>query len=58
MWRRSEYGRLVSRAGDDGGAHDGCAPLGGSDDAPIALSFMRVGASADELRLMGVTLTV
>ena len=55
MWRRSEYGRFGGRVGDDGGAHDGCAPPGGSDDESIALGFMRVGACADELRLMGVT---
>jgi len=55
MWRRSEYGRLVGRAGDDGGARDECTPHGGSDDVSITRGFVRVGACADELRLMDVT---
>ena len=55
MWMRSECGRLVGRAGDDGEAFAGCIPLGGWGDGQIACSFVRVGACADELRLMGVT---
>ncbi len=47
-------GRLVGRAGDDGGARVGCTPLGEGNDGPPACIFVRVGACADELRLMGV----
>ncbi len=54
IWRRSVYGRLVGRAGDDGEACVGCTPLEGGDDGPSAHSFVRIGACADELRLMGV----
>ncbi len=58
MWRRSECGRVVGRAGDDGEAFVGCIPLGGGDAWQTACSFVRVGAYADELRLMGVTRTI
>ncbi len=58
IWRRSVCGRLVGRAGDDGGARVGCTPLIGGDDGPPACSFVRVGACADELRLMGVACDV
>ena len=58
MWRRSECGRLMGRAGDDGEARVGCTPLDGGDDGPTTRSFVRVGACADELRLMGVTRVV
>ena len=52
MCRRSECGRRVGRAGDDGRAFVRCIPLGGGDDGQIAYSFVRVGACADEHRLM------
>ena len=58
MWRRSECGRLVGRAGDDGEAFVGNIPLGGGDAGQTACIFVRVGACADELRLMGVTRAV
>ncbi len=58
MWRRSECGRLVGRAGDDGEALVGCIPLGGGDAGQTARCFVRVSACADELRLMGVTRAV
>ncbi len=44
----------MGRGGDDGGARVGCTPLDGGDDGPTARSFVRVGACADELRLIGV----
>ena len=58
MWKRSECGRLVGRVGDDGEAFVGYIPLGGGDYGHTASSFVRVGACADELRLMGVTRVV
>ena len=58
MWRRSECGRLVGRDGDDGEALVGCIPLGGGDARQTARSFVRAGACAGELRLMGVTRVV
>ena len=48
-------GRLVGRVGDDEKARVGCTSLGGGDDGPTTRSFVRFGACADELRLMGVT---
>ena len=58
MWRRSECGRLVGRAGDDGEALVGCIPLSGGDVGQTTRYFVRVGACADELRLMRVTRVV
>jgi len=58
IWRRSECGRLVGRADDDGEALVGFIPLGGGDAGQTARSFVRVGACADELRLMGVNRVV
>ena len=58
MWRSSECGRLVGRAIDDGEALVGFISLGGGDFGQTARSFVRVGACADELCLMGVTRVV
>ena len=44
----------MGRAGDDGMARLGVVPRGGGVARSFARSFMRVGACADELRLMGV----
>ncbi len=55
MWRRSECGRLVGHAGDDGAALVGCISLGGGDVGQTTRCFVRIGACAGELRLMGVT---
>jgi hypothetical protein len=57
MWRRSECGLLVGRAGDEGGTRLRGASLGG-DDGHTAGILARVGTCADELRLMGVNLAV
>ena len=57
MLRRSECGLLVGRAGDEGGTRLRGASLGG-DAGHTAVVFARVGACADELRLMGVVLAV
>ncbi len=57
MCRRSVCGRRGRRAGDVGGVLVGCRTSGG-DIGRFALSFVRVGACADELRLMGVALAV
>ena len=57
MWRRSECGLLVGRAGDEGRTRLRGASLGG-DAGHTAGVFARVGACADELRLMGVILVV
>ena len=50
------YGRLVGRAGDDGGARVGCTPLGGGDmmGRPSVALCESALAPIDELRLMGV----
>ncbi len=56
--RRSECARLAGRAGDDGGALLGGEPRGWGDAGSSARIFMRVGACADELRLMGVARAV
>jgi hypothetical protein len=53
IWRRSLCACLVVRACEDGGCPPCRPPLGGEGGA-VALSFVRVGACADELRLMGV----
>ena len=57
IWRRSECGLLVGRAGDEGGTRLRGASLGG-DDGHTAGVLARVGACADELRIMGVILAV
>jgi hypothetical protein len=57
IWRRSECGLLVGRAGDDGGARLRGALLGG-ETGHYRGHFARVGACADELLLMGVVLAV
>ena len=49
----------MGRVGDDGEALVGCIPLGEGDAGQTPRSFVRVGACADELRLMmGVTRVV
>jgi hypothetical protein len=58
MCRRSVCGRLGRRAGDVGRALVGCIVPGGGDSGRFAFIFVRVGACADELRLMGVSLAV
>jgi len=57
IWRRSECGLLVGHASDEGGTRLRGASLGG-DDGHTASVLARVGACADELRLMGVNLAV
>ena len=57
IWRRSECGLLAGRAGDEGGIRLRGASLGG-DAGHTAGVLGRVGACADELRLMGVSLVV
>ena len=47
-------GRLGRRAGDDGGFPSWWSPLRGEVAGATACSLLRVGAYADELRLMGV----
>ena len=47
-------GRLGRRAGDDGGFPSWWSPLRGEVGVATACSLVRVGACADELRLMGV----
>jgi hypothetical protein len=54
IWRRSLCGRLGRRAGDGGGCPPLWIPLGGEVGGVVARSLARVGACADELRLMGV----
>ena len=54
IWRESLCGRLGGRAGDDGGRPPFRFPLGGEVRGAAALSLARVGACADEIRLMGV----
>ncbi len=54
IWRRSLCGRLGGRAEDDGGCPPCWCPLGGEVGRTSALNLKRVGACADELRLMGV----
>ena len=58
MCRSSECGRRGRRAGDVGRAGGRCVASGGGADGLGALCFVRVGACADELRLMGVVLAV
>ena len=57
IWRRSECGLLVGRAGDEGGTRRRGASLGGDVGHTVGV-FSRVGTCADELRLMGVILVV
>jgi hypothetical protein len=52
--RRSLCGRLGRRAGDDGGCLSWWSPLGGEVGSVAPCSLARVGACADELRLVGV----
>ena len=52
--RRSLRGRLRRRGGDDGGLSSRWTPLREGVEGASACNFMRVGACADELRLMGV----
>ncbi len=47
-------GRLGRRAREDGGCPPWWFPLGGEVGGAAALNLARVGAFADELRLMGV----
>ena len=54
IWRRSLCGRLGRRAGDDRGFPSWWSPLRGEVGGAMACSLGRVGASADELRLIGV----
>ncbi len=53
IWRRSLCGRLGRRAGDDGVCPPWWVSLGGEAGGSAVLSLARVGACADELRLMG-----
>ncbi len=52
IWMRSLCASLFGRAGEDGGCPPIRAPFGGEGAAALILA--RVGACADELRLMGV----
>jgi len=52
--RRSDYGRRGGRAGEDGEARLGNFPVWGESGELGARILVRVGACADELRLMGV----
>jgi len=54
MWRRSDCGRRGGRAGEDGGVLLDGFPVWGESLGVGALILVRVGACADELRLMGV----
>ena len=54
IYRRSLCVRLVGRAGEDGGCRPFRLPLGGEKKGTAALIMARVGAYANELRLMGV----
>jgi hypothetical protein len=56
IWRRGECGLLVGRAGDEGACIRGASR--GGDAGHIAGFVVRVGACADELRLMEVILAV
>ena len=58
MCKSSECGRRGRRAGDVGRALVGCLSSGRGDAGLSALSVVRVGACADELRLMGMALAV
>ena len=46
--------RRVRRAAEDGGARPWCSPLGGEGEGVVPRILARVGACADELRLMRV----
>ncbi len=52
--RRSFFGYLGRRAGNDGGCPPWWSPLVEEVEGATACSLARVGACADELRLMGV----
>ena len=54
IWRRSPYARLVGWAYADGGCPPFRFPFGEEGMGAVALSLARVGACADELRLLGV----
>ena len=54
IWKRSVCGRLGRRDGDDGGCPSRWSSLRGEVDGVAARSLVRVGACADELRLIGV----
>ncbi len=54
IWKRSLCGRLVGRAGDEGGCPPFRFPLGGDVGGAAALSLARISACAEKLRLMGV----
>jgi len=54
IWRRSLCGRLGRRGGDDERFPSRWSSLRGEVSGVAARSLMRVGAYADELRLMGV----
>jgi hypothetical protein len=56
--KRSDCARLLGRGGDDGGARFGDVSRKEGDDEASARIFTRVGACADELRLMGATRVV
>ena len=58
MWRRSVCGRRGRRASDVGGGLVGRIASVGGAIGRLTLGFGRVGACADELRLMGVSLAV
>ena len=52
IWRRSLCGRLGGRAGNDGGCPPWLFPLGGEVGGVAARNLARVGACAEDLRLM------
>ena len=54
IWRRSLCACLGRRAGDDGGCPPWWSPFGGEVGGAVARNLARVGACAEELRLMGV----
>ena len=54
IWGKSLCGRLGRRAGDDGGCPSRWSSLRKEVGGVAARSLVRVGACADELRLMGV----
>jgi hypothetical protein len=54
IWRKSLCGRLSGRAGDKGGCPLCWCPLGREVGRAAEFNLVRVGACADELRLLGV----
>jgi len=58
IWRRSDCARLLGHGGDDGGARFGDVLRVEGGNGATARIFTRVGACADELRLMGATSVV